>query len=263
MGLTSPPAITLASTNVFNRTLLLGMKGEDVRKLQKFLNVNLETRIAGLGMGSPGNETDYFGLGTMRALIKFQEKYRAEILTPFGLIQGTGIWGVKTRDKANNMLGVMLPAASVAQNIGRPARLRIPAINVDAVTEYVGLTDGGDVDAPKGPVNAAWYGLGPLPGKKGTSVIVGHFGWKDGIRAVFDDLNKLKKGDKIYVEDEKGATVVFVVRELRVYGEGEESSGVFISNDDGSHLNLITCGGVWSKTDKSYSNRLVVFTDKE
>jgi hypothetical protein len=29
------------------------------------------------------------------------------------------------------------------------------------------------------------------------------------------------------------------------------------------HLNLITCGGVWDKVGKSYSNRIVVFADME
>ncbi len=74
---------------------------------------------------------------------------------------------------------------------------------------------------------------------------------------------QVQKGEKIYVEDEKGAVVTFVIRELRMYGEYEEAAEAFFSNDTGSHLVLITCGGVWSKTTKTYSDRLVVFADKE
>lgn len=81
------------------RTLTIGMRGQDVRALQQFLNTDSETRIAETGAGSPGNETDYFGVATKRALIKFQEKYRSEILTPINLTRGTGIFGERTRTK--------------------------------------------------------------------------------------------------------------------------------------------------------------------
>ncbi len=146
---------------------------------------------------------------------------------------------------------------------GLPIRLKIPKINVNAAVEYVGLTSDGAMDVPKSPADAAWFSLGPRPGENGSAVIAGHYGWKNGIPAVFDNLHKLQKGNKLYVEDEKGATITFVVREVRTYDQNEDASGVFSSSDGESHLNLITCEGVWNKTQKSYSNRLVVFTDKE
>ena len=83
----------------FTRTLIPGMRGKDVRALQQFLNTNNETRVAETGAGSPGNETDYFGSATKRALIKFQEKYRSDILVPTNLTRGTGIFGERTRAK--------------------------------------------------------------------------------------------------------------------------------------------------------------------
>jgi sortase A len=148
-------------------------------------------------------------------------------------------------------------------NVGLPVRLKIPKINVDAALDYVGITSGGDLGVPKGPTDAAWYDLGPRPGEIGNAVIDGHFGWKNNIPAVFDNLHSLQKGDSIYVLDEKGKTVTFVVRELRTYSQNEDDSGVFVSSDGKAHLNLITCQGTWSETQKSYSTRLVVFADKE
>jgi len=93
------PGLVLSATTDFSRTLYLGMRGEDVRALQEFLNTDPETRVAEIGAGSLGSETDYFGVATKRALIKFQEKNREEILTPVGLTAGSGIFGPKTREK--------------------------------------------------------------------------------------------------------------------------------------------------------------------
>jgi len=147
---------------------------------------------------------------------------------------------------------------------GLPMRLKIPKINVDTTLEYVGLTSKGAVGVPKGPTSAAWFNFGPRPGDKGSAIITGHYGyWKNGKIGVFNNLYKLRKGDKLYVEDEKGVTAIFVVREFRTYDPKAKASGVFVSTDGKAHLNLITCEGTWNKISKSYPRRLVVFTDKE
>ena len=144
-----------------------------------------------------------------------------------------------------------------------PVRLKIPKIGIDTVVEHVGLTKGRALDVPKGPSNVAWFALGPLPGEVGSAVIDGHSGYKNNRPAVFDNLHKLKKGDKIYVENSEGVIITFVVRELRSYGNKEDSSDVFGSNDKASHLNLITCAGDWNPLTQTHSDRLVVFTDRE
>lgn len=152
-----------------------------------------------------------------------------------------------------------LPVSSV----GAPMRFKIPSINVDASVEYVGITTDGAMNVPEERTNVAWYNLGPRPGENGSAVIAGHYGWKDGKGSVFDNLYKLRKGDKIYIEDDKGEIVSFVVRESRMYDPQADASEVFGSTDGKSHLNLITCEGIWNKVSKSYSQRLVIFTDKE
>lgn len=144
-----------------------------------------------------------------------------------------------------------------------PVRLMIPVINVDAAVEYVGVAPDGAMDTPKGPDNVAWFELGPLPGGIGSAVIDGHSGWKDGRAAAFDNLYKLHTGDKIYVKDGTGTTTSFVVREIRNYDPAADDSDVFGSTDGKAHLNLITCEGVWNAVSRSYSERLVVFADKE
>lgn len=144
-----------------------------------------------------------------------------------------------------------------------PIRLKIPRIRVDAPVEQVGVIPGGIMGAPKGPDSVAWFNLGPRPGEKGSAVVAGHSGWKEGIPAAFDNLYKLRKGDRIFVEDGQGGTATFVVRELRTYDPKVNDGDVFGSNDGKAHLNLITCEGVWNSVSRSFSERLVVFTDKE
>ncbi|MDO8183747.1 MAG: class F sortase [bacterium] len=144
---------------------------------------------------------------------------------------------------------------------GLPARLKIPTIGVDAAVEYVGLTSDKTMDVPKNPTDVAWFELGPRPGEIGGAVIAGHYGGKK--TSAFDNLYKLRKGDKIYIEDDQGVIISFVVRETRRYDPSADASYVFGSNDGKSHLNLITCEGEWDKVSKTYSQRLVVFTDKE
>lgn len=142
---------------------------------------------------------------------------------------------------------------------GLPVRLKIPTINVNAAVEYVGFTPRRALDVPKNPEDVGWFKLGPRPGEKGSAVIDGHVDGENGKAGVFVNLYKLKKGDKIYVEDGKGISIVFVVREKRIYDP--EYSGDVFSRNDGYYLNLITCDGVWDGVKKSYSKRLVVFSD--
>jgi len=145
-----------------------------------------------------------------------------------------------------------------------PVRLKIPNINVNAVINPMGLTSEGDMESPTDPQTVGWYKFGPHPGHVGSAVITGHYGpRRDGKRSIFDDLQKISKGDKIYVDDEKGATAVFVVRESRSYDPEANTSEIFISNDSKPHLNLITCEGIWNESQKMYSSRLVVFADME
>jgi len=76
--------------------LKYGQKGEEVKALQ----IALEKE--GLFKNS---FTGYFGPYTLKAVKIFQEKYKKEILSPWGLERGTGFLGLSTRTKLNELYG--------------------------------------------------------------------------------------------------------------------------------------------------------------
>ncbi|HUC96376.1 MAG TPA: class F sortase [Candidatus Saccharimonadales bacterium] len=148
-------------------------------------------------------------------------------------------------------------------NVEPPVHLEIPIIKVDAAIYYVGVKPDGTMDMKPDQDRVAWYEFGPRPGEIGSAVIAGHYGWLGNHGSVFNNLNKLKKGDQISVIDESGHYIVFIVTSSREYDPTADTSAIFKSNDGKSHLNLITCEGVWENNQKTYSNRLVVFSDKK
>ncbi|HSW91920.1 MAG TPA: class F sortase [Candidatus Saccharimonadales bacterium] len=146
---------------------------------------------------------------------------------------------------------------------GVPIRLNIPSIDVATTIDSVGATAEGAMDIKKDPTTVAWYNLGARPGDEGSAVIAGHYGWDNGRGSVFNELHTLKQGDEIIVIDDKGVEVSFIVRESRSYDPAADAKVVFRSGDGKAHLNLVTCEGVWSGSQQTYSERLVVFTDKK
>lgn len=142
---------------------------------------------------------------------------------------------------------------------GSPVRLIIPRLGINAAVENVGLTADGAMGVPTSRKTVAWFRLGPRPGNKGSAVIDGHSGYKDGA-AIFDDLPSLRKGDRLFIKDAKGVVVEFIVRRTRTYGRDANASDVF-DRKDGRHLNLVTCTGTWDASAGTHAQRLVVFAD--
>lgn len=174
-----------------------------------------------------------------------------------------------------SLLGVYLSYTSFQKNIlvskaqvqisqrkyQSPKRIVIPSINVNAKVDDVGLTEIGAMGVPEKIEDVGWFSFGVKPGQKGSAVMAGHLNGKSGERGVFADLEKIQAGDRFYVEDETGVASWFVVRKVKEYDPGFASE-VF-EKDDGIYLNLITCGGEWKKSVKSYSKRLVIFSEKD
>ncbi len=142
-----------------------------------------------------------------------------------------------------------------------PVTLSIPKLKVEAKVEYVGLDKENAMDIPKADMNVAWYQLGAKPGELGNSVMAGHFDKKDGKPAVFANLDELEKGDELMVKDENGKTLKFKVTETASYKLEEFPLKAVFGANTKSRLNLITCEGVFDKSSRLYSHRLVVYSE--
>jgi len=254
------------------RQLDVGSTGADVIELQTYLAANA-------GTYPPNRITGNFDLLTQSAVQRFQST-QGIVSSGTPKTSGYGRVGPRTAQKLNALMrsasGVsvittstpftntaVVPLMRERSGFGLPARIRIPTINVNAPVQRLGLTPQGAMEAPKGPTDVAWFNLGPRPGEQGSAVIAGHYGpWKNGQGSVFDNLNTLAKGDRVYIEDGNGTTTAFVVVNIRTYDKSQDPSDVFGSSDGRAHLNLVTCEGIWNAAQKTYSNRLVIFTDK-
>lgn len=80
----------------FKNDLVFGSEGEEVKKLQECLAKDREVY-------PDGQISGYFGQKTKEAVMKFQEKYKEEILIPLGLKSPTGEVKAKTREKLNQI----------------------------------------------------------------------------------------------------------------------------------------------------------------
>ncbi len=154
--------------------------------------------------------------------------------------------------------------ATIAQNVavtppGYPVRLAIPALNINAAVQDVGITAKGNMGIPNNFVDVGWYSYGAIPGQTGSAVIDGHVDNGLALVGVFKHLSDIKTGDDVYVTNYAGQKLHFVVTDIQYYGyENAPTSEIFNADNGGAELKLITCGGTWVPGQKTYDQRLVV-----
>jgi hypothetical protein len=95
------PLASQAACVPLSETLHIGSRGAEVQLLQQFLNTSTTTAVAFIGSGPAGSETMYFGTATLKAVKRFQELYKKEVLIPAGLKSASGVVGKFSREFIN------------------------------------------------------------------------------------------------------------------------------------------------------------------
>lgn len=142
-------------------------------------------------------------------------------------------------------------------NVGKPSRIRIPSIGVDARIVEVGLKANGDMETPDFG-RAGWYSKGPKPGEDGPAVVVAHVDSKTG-PDVFARLKTLKAGAAIEVTDKAGKIHEFVAGRKQQTAKTALPAKDIWGETDGPALRLITCGGAFDKTSGHYRANVIVW----
>jgi hypothetical protein len=150
------------------------------------------------------------------------------------------------------------PFGSVAAiPAGAPTRLRVAAIGVDTSLDQLHLGPDGALKPPNGYGKAGWYADGTAPGDTGPAVIAGHVDSRSG-PAIFYRLRELTTGDVIEVA-RGGRTLRFTVTRTAWYPKAGFPTGLVYGPTPDRQLRLITCGGVFDHTLRSYKDNLVVY----
>jgi hypothetical protein len=147
-----------------------------------------------------------------------------------------------------------LPAAD-------PVHLDVPAIGVSSDLLSLGLNPDNTVEVPplSADSRAGWYRYSPSPGELGPSVILGHVDSAEYGPGVFFDLGALKPGDTITVTRDDHTAATFQVDRVASYPKDQFPTLDVYGNTDDAELRLITCGGDFDSSARSYLDNIVVY----
>ncbi len=144
--------------------------------------------------------------------------------------------------------------AAMAKPTSPYGRLLVPSIGLSRDIGAVGLTAEGAMGVLNDPSRVSWFSGGVRPGARGSAVIAAH------VFQSFANLHNLNVGDDIYVEQQNGSKLHFVVQKTAVYAYTDvDSFQSMFKRADGAYLNLITCYGDLVGDHSTYTHRLVVY----
>jgi LPXTG-site transpeptidase (sortase) family protein len=152
------------------------------------------------------------------------------------------------------------PQSAAPKPVAAPVSLTIPLIGVQTNLITLGLDPDGELQVPllSQASVAGWYTGSPRPGAIGSAIIVGHIDTTRG-PAVFARLNKLTRGDKIYVKRADGTLAEFRVTSVQSYLKDDFPTQEVYGPVPDAELRLITCGGAWDPATRHYVRNIVVY----
>ncbi|WP_433945293.1 class F sortase [Paenibacillus sp. SN-8-1] len=140
-----------------------------------------------------------------------------------------------------------------------PSHISIPAVHIEARIEPVGFLENGQMDVPNRTDRVGYLASGVFPGAAGNAIMDGHVDTYTG-PAVFYPLKKLKKGDSVYISNDNGDKLRFIVQSVNYYLTEDAPAEAIFGPSSNHGLNLITCAGRYSRSRREDEGRLVVYT---
>jgi hypothetical protein len=142
-----------------------------------------------------------------------------------------------------------------------PTRLQIPAIGVSSSLLQLGLNKDRTVQVP--PLSkdskAGWYTGSPTPGQLGPSLLLGHVDSAEYGPGVFFKLGALHRGDTVDVTRADATVAVFRIDRVASFPKDHFPTLEVYGDTSNAQLRLITCGGKFDFSARSYENNIVVF----
>lgn len=145
-----------------------------------------------------------------------------------------------------------------AASVAAPARLRIPAIGVDAAVVDVGVEPDGEMEIPEDVTTAGWYRFGPSPGEAGSAVVAGHVDSRTQGLGIFAELRSLAPGARVEVEFDDASSQSFTVVARQEIDKPSVPLDAVFDRASEPKLTLITCGGDFDATQRSYESNVIV-----
>jgi hypothetical protein len=155
----------------------------------------------------------------------------------------------------------LAPGAVPPLPAAQPTRLAIPALGVTSDLLQLGQNPDGTVEVP--PLSkdskAGWYRYSPTPGELGPSVLLGHVDSAEYGAGVFFRLGALRPGDTVEVTRADHTVATFRVTRVARYPKDAFPTLDVYGNTDDAELRLITCGGAFDASARSYVDNIVAY----
>lgn len=147
----------------------------------------------------------------------------------------------------------------------KPRYIRVPSIGVDTTRVLeTGLTNDGAVETPAGIYDTSWYdSSASITDETGAMFVVGHYVGPNEA-GVFFNLEDIKVGNIVEIEQGDGTLSHFRVIEKEEFPVDNVDMVKALNpvNPDKLGLNLMTCGGNWNVGEQQYDHRTLVRTEK-
>ena len=152
-------------------------------------------------------------------------------------------------------------APTVPSEQPAPVALAVPALDVEAPVDPVGVRDDGQMAIPDDVDRVGWYRFGPVPGGEGSAVLAGHVDDREQGLGELAPLREAEVDAEVLVTDAAGDPTRWrVVSREQVDKQALPVDRLF-AREGPPRLVLVTCGGEFLPELGGYESNVVVVAE--